>query len=272
LIMAVMMVLGITGCGKNEEVVALEELIASIGEVTIDSEFEIMKARDLYESLDNKCKEQVENFAILEEAEVSLKKIKEEIAAAEAAAAEAAKTSWEIDYFVDDFGEKTEDGYIMGEFHGTFDNTAGKGMDLVVYLYYNQYSNESNFAFRLGEYGRTVATYVSNDLMSLNMKIGEIEYTTELFGTPPNGDLVFYPTLDGRSLLEESYYIMSDTREDVWTAFIDALNAGETIPCYTIIGDGEDHLNRALSGVGGTKYSFKIEGRGFSEQVELLGK
>ena len=108
--------------------------------------------------------------------------------------------------------------------------------------------------------------------MSLNMKIGDVTYTTELFGTPPNGDLIFYPTIEGRSMLEESYYIMSDTREDVWSAFINALNNGETISCYIIIGDSDDQMNRVLSGVGGTKYSFKIDGQGFAEQVALLGK
>ena len=183
-----------------------------------------------------------------------------------------APSSWEIDYYVDDFGDKTEEGYIVGEFQGTFDNTAGKGNDLLVYLYYNQSSYGSNFAFRLGEYGRSIATYLSSDLMSLNMKIGDVTYTTELFGTPPNGDLIFYPTIEGRSMLEESYYIMSDTREDVWSAFINALNNGETISCYIIIGDSDDQMNRVLSGVGGTKYSFKIDGQGFADQVALLGK
>ena len=122
-------------------------------------------------------------------------------------------SSWEVDYYIDDFGDETEDGYVRGEFQGTFDNTAGKGMDLTVYLYYDQY-----FIFRLVEYGRATATYLSNDLMSLNMKIGDKEYTTELFGTPPNGDLIFYPSLG--SMLEESYYIMSDDRGEVWKALV----------------------------------------------------
>ena len=181
-------------------------------------------------------------------------------------------SSWEVDYYIDDFGDETEDGYVRGEFQGTFDNTAGKGHDLTVYIYYDPSSYDPGVGFRLVEYGRTLATYYSSDLMSLNMKIGDERYTTELFGTPPNGDLFFFSTLEGRSLLEESYYIMSDTRENVWSAFINALNAGEEISCYIIIGDGQDQLNNVTSGVGGTKYSFKIDGNGFAEQVALLGK
>lgn len=54
-------------CGKS---------IASIGEVTLDSEAQITDARKAYDALSKEEKEGVENYSTLKEAEAQLKKIK----------------------------------------------------------------------------------------------------------------------------------------------------------------------------------------------------
>jgi len=251
-LLVLVMMLGLVGCGKSDDVVALEELIDSIGEVTLESEGKIIEARAMYIELDDKQKEKVENYSVLEEAENTLQVLIEE-----------ARTSWEIQYFVDEFGDPTDSAYMVGTFEGSFSNSATSNSELLVYLYY--YSSENDFAFRLGEYGDSLANYYSDDLMTIHMKLDGETYAVELFGTAPTGDLYFYDTISDRGLLEESVVLFTDEREMVSEKFINALRAGETIPCYIIIGTETDHMNQVLAGTGGSKYSFEIEGKGFAD-------
>ena len=68
LLLALVMCLSLCACGKSEEVIAVEEKIASIGEITIDSTETINAARDAYNALNDEDKEKVENANILREA------------------------------------------------------------------------------------------------------------------------------------------------------------------------------------------------------------
>lgn len=60
--------LSLCACGKSEEVKSVEEMISSIGEISIDSTDLINDARDTYNALSDEDKEKVENASILREA------------------------------------------------------------------------------------------------------------------------------------------------------------------------------------------------------------
>ncbi len=65
LALAVLLTLSLTACGKSEEVLMLEESIATIGEVTLDKGELIIFAEQSYSLLEEKDKEDVENYDVL---------------------------------------------------------------------------------------------------------------------------------------------------------------------------------------------------------------
>ena len=69
LVLCAVMLLSLCACGKRKEVKSVEKSIASIGEVTLDSEAQI-------DALSKEEKEGVKNYSALKEAEAQLKKIK----------------------------------------------------------------------------------------------------------------------------------------------------------------------------------------------------
>jgi len=76
LVLCAVMLLSLCACGKSKVVKSVEKSIASIGEVTLDSEAQITDARKAYDALSKEEKEGVENYSTLKEAEAQLKKIK----------------------------------------------------------------------------------------------------------------------------------------------------------------------------------------------------
>ena len=76
LVLCAVMLLSLCACGKSKAVKSVEKSIASIGEVTLDSEAQITDARKAYDALSKEEKEGVENYSTLKEAEAQLKKIK----------------------------------------------------------------------------------------------------------------------------------------------------------------------------------------------------
>ena len=78
LLVALVMLLSLFGCGKSEEVLDLEEKINSIGEVTTDKATLINSALRAYAALDERKQEQVENYAVLLQAKETLYKLIEE--------------------------------------------------------------------------------------------------------------------------------------------------------------------------------------------------
>ena len=65
LILVLIMCLSLCACGKCEEVKAAEELIATIGEITLDNTDAINNARDAFSALSDEEKEKVENAEVL---------------------------------------------------------------------------------------------------------------------------------------------------------------------------------------------------------------
>ena len=72
------------------------------------------------------------------------------------------KGNWEIGYYVDDFGDKTNDSYVIGTFTGTFSNSATSGSRLTVYVYLDPVY-PSITQIRLLEYGSSKATFLSSE-------------------------------------------------------------------------------------------------------------
>ena len=68
LAMCLILLLSLCACGKSEEAKAVEEKIASIGEVTLEKTDTIKEVNSAYNALDSKDKEQVENTNVLRDA------------------------------------------------------------------------------------------------------------------------------------------------------------------------------------------------------------
>lgn len=174
---------------------------------------------------------------------------------------------WQIDYFVDEFGDKTNEGFLIGEFNGTFSNTATNSSDLSVFVYVMPDSTGKNYmiAFRLAEYGNHIATYSSYDYINLAFKVNGEKYGVELMGFAPNGDA--YLT---SHYAYEDETLASYNKTDRSTAFYTLFNAlkdnsGE-VSCLITIGS----MDNITSSVGGSTYRFKIDGYGFAEQLATL--
>ena len=66
----------LAGCGKSKEVRAVEKSIASIGEVTEETEAAIGDARAQYEALPEEERKSVSNYETLQEAEKRLEELR----------------------------------------------------------------------------------------------------------------------------------------------------------------------------------------------------
>lgn len=74
-ILAILLLLSLCACGKSKEAQNVDDLILSIGEVSIDSASKIETAENAYNALSDKDKQSVENYALLEEAKGTLENI-----------------------------------------------------------------------------------------------------------------------------------------------------------------------------------------------------
>lgn len=72
LLLALVMCLTLCACGKSEEVIAVEEKITSIGEVTIERANIIQEVNQAYDALRDEDKKKVENFDVLQNAMAAL--------------------------------------------------------------------------------------------------------------------------------------------------------------------------------------------------------
>ena len=235
-----------------ENVAAVEAAIDAIGTVTAESQDLISAANSAYDALTEEEKDMVQNVDVLTAAMITYMEV---------------ASRWEIQHYVDEFGDETENGYLVGTFTGEFSNTATTNSDLTVFVYMlpETYSSGYMIAFRLAEYGDHIATYSKYDLLNLSFKIDGETYGVELMGTTPNGDLY----------LTSHYAYEDDTlaahnktnRATAYNAFFNALkdNTGE-ISCLITIGD----MNNIITSVGGSTYRFKLNGNGLAEKLAEL--
>jgi len=68
LIMVLIMLVGLVGCGKSEEAKNVEAMIDAIGEVTKESGPAIIAAEDAYNDLSEEDKESIDNYSVLTDA------------------------------------------------------------------------------------------------------------------------------------------------------------------------------------------------------------
>ena len=142
-------------------------------------------------------------------------------------------TTWQLDYTVDAFGDKTGSAVLSGLFQGTFANTATRGSDLRVVVFFT----DSAMLIRLLEYNRTNATYTSRSKFDMSIKVDDkIEDIPSAYisGNPPNSDL----------------FILSRN------TFVNYLLDEKEISC--------------VINIDSSKYNFKIDGVGFADLYNEL--
>ncbi len=146
-------------------------------------------------------------------------------------------SSWEIDNYVDDFGDKTGSSYLRGTFTGKFSNSATTGSSLTVHFFY-----ESSYcSIRLLEYDSHKATFNTNDDVYFKFKVDGKEYSIELVVLSYGDDLHFTSSDSGFSVLKN------------------ALLDGKEIKCVI---KGTRY---------GDTYNFTMDGIGFKETLEQAG-
>ncbi len=93
---------------------------------------------------------------------------------------------WDTDYYVDAFGDPTDEAYMYAVVDGTFSNTATMGSNLQVVIYYSNCA----FSFRLLEYRDVKATFSKYDDINIQIKDSwGVSDLWELYGSAPNGDI-----------------------------------------------------------------------------------
>lgn len=78
-------------------------------------------------------------------------------------------SDWRIDYYVDEFNDKTDKPYVLGAFSGKFKNSATNNGALTA-LVYLDIEREDKVAVRLLEYNRMVISTSKNDKIEMNVK------------------------------------------------------------------------------------------------------
>ena len=164
------------------------------------------------------------------------------------AAEEAGETSnWQVQHYVDDFGDETNKIYLSTAVIGDFSNTATKSSDLIVKMGIDYEDSVNPFVrFSLYEYGDTPAVYYEDDDIEMRIKIGEEVYYEDLEGYAPNGDLYCYNIRKG----------VSRDGSELFTAMIDELLLGNDVRC--------------IINIGNSQYNFTISGNGFRKAVDEM--
>lgn len=151
----------------------------------------------------------------------------------------AAEAGWAVDYYVDDFGDPTDEAYLRGVFSGDFSNTATASSPLTVVVFYDL--DYEAFSFRLLEYDNVPATYIGSEAENIVFKIktaDDVISEGTLIGDEPNGDLFLGSGLP------------------VSNRILPALRKGEDVRCIVELGS--------------SKYNFTMNGAGFPDSLAEL--
>lgn len=140
---------------------------------------------------------------------------------------------WLVGETVDEFGDSTGSTFCYTTCMGTFTNSATSGSDLVAGVYY--VSSRQVFLFRLLEYNKTDATYLSNADISIKCKVDEYVFDDTLLGDAPNG------------------YLILPSNNKSYKKIYDYLIEGKEI--------------RTVIYIDNSKYSFAISGNGFKDAL-----
>lgn len=144
-------------------------------------------------------------------------------------------SNWSKEFYVDDFGDQTDEPYYLGTFYGTFSNSATSNSNLTAVTLFDITNNY--FRFDLYEYGNYPASFFMDDPITLGVKInGEASY----YSLNTDGANLYLDDANGANLIYNS------------------LMNNDKISCF---------IDYNSSGVGST-YNFEIDGAGFKELVE----
>ena len=144
-----------------------------------------------------------------------------------------ASGDWLVGETVDEFGDSTGSTFCYTTCMGTFTNSATSGSDLAAGVYY--VSSRQVFLFRLLEYNKTDATYLSNADISIKCKVDEYVFDDTLLGDAPNG------------------YLILPSNNKSYKKIYDYLIEGKEI--------------RTVIYIDNSKYSFAISGNGFKDAL-----
>ena len=144
-----------------------------------------------------------------------------------------ASGDWLVGETVDEFGDSTGSTFCYTTCMGTFTNSATSGSDLAAGVYY--VSSRQVFLFRLLEYNKTDATYLSNADISIKCKVDEYVFDDTLLGDAPNG------------------YLFLPSNNNSYKKIYDYLIEGKEI--------------RTVIYIDNSKYSFAISGNGFKDAL-----
>lgn len=150
--------------------------------------------------------------------------------------------NWELIHTVDEFGDETSDTVLRSQFTGEFSNSVSKGNELIGFVFASQISETSfNFAFRLVEYGRVLATYSESDKIELKTKVGDDVNTYSFTGM----------------ISEQDLYISLSSDDPLYCA----LYEGKDVKCVITV---ENTLFSSAS----STYNFTLQGGNFSEILQ----
>ncbi len=259
LILAAAMLMALAACAQEQPdrdkddkkkkrdkraVAEVVELIDAIGTVTLESGEAIEAAQSAYDALPERLREKVTNFDALCQAQTDY---------ADLLAWDAICKRWEIDCYVDEFGDETDGTYIRGTFgDGTFSNSATAGSELTALVFYH-YPKEpySTVHLRLLEYGSNLASYFlyGDRAVTIRVKVGEREAKTRIS--------------EDSSVLDEAYLRDSDLilqpDSEVYSLIVGALETGEDVKVAIRVGTPTDTAS---------EYHFTITAAGFAEILE----
>lgn len=150
-------------------------------------------------------------------------------------------SNWEIDHYIDDFGDKTGSAYLRGTFQGKYSNALSSDQKLTVYFCYDD--EQKAFIIRLLENNRNKASFSSLQDVILKVKLDDDkEYTIDLKVADSGNDLYFRNDVKGYKSIK------------------DALSQGKEIKCV---------IKESLFS---QTYNFTIDGVGFKEKLKEVEK
>lgn len=149
-------------------------------------------------------------------------------------------SNWEIDHYIDDFGDKSGSAYLRGTFEGKYSNALSSDQKLTVYFCYDD--EQKAFIIRLLEYNQYKASFTSLEDVYLKVKLDDKEYTVDLEVADSGNDLYFKSDKKGYSTIKN------------------ALMQGKEMKCI---------IKESLFS---QTYSFTIDGVGFKEMLQEVKK
>ena len=179
---------------------------------------------------------------------------------------------WIVEQTVDDFGDETGNSVVKVITDGLFSNTATVESPLTVIIFYDPIDEE--FSFRLLEYNKTPATYLSNSSLLLKTKVYDTISEFDLYGSAPNGDLfisdsAFYSDLlsdigeQAQSMDPLQGKALIESYKDYTVSFDDS--GYQHLYNYLYVGDQDV---RCIIEIDNSKYSFTIPSIGFREALD----